>query len=61
MQQNHPETVTNENDKEIPKETPKERYISSEKRQENTDEPKLTKYYSNEILNKSRDNWWFDW
>ena len=43
MQQNHPETVINENDKEIPKETPKERYISSEKRQENTDEPKLTK------------------
>ena len=31
MQQNHPETVTNENDKEIPKETPKERYKKDRK------------------------------
>ena len=30
-QQNNSETVTNENDKEIPTEIPKERYISSEK------------------------------
>ena len=29
-QQNHSETVTNENDKEIPKEIPKKRYISPE-------------------------------
>ena len=28
--QNNSETVTNENDKEIPKEIPKERYISPE-------------------------------
>ena len=31
-QQNKSETVTNENDKEIPKEIPKERYMSSEKK-----------------------------
>ena len=34
LQQNNPETVTNEHDKE----TPKERYISPEKRQEIIDE-----------------------
>ena len=32
-QQNNSETVTNENDKEIPKGIPKERYISPEERQ----------------------------
>ena len=32
-QQNNSETVTNENDKEIPKDIPKERYISPEERQ----------------------------
>ena len=36
-QQNNSETVTNEHDKEIPK----ERYISPEKRQENIDELRL--------------------
>ena len=30
--QNNSETVANENDKEIPKEVPKERYISPEER-----------------------------
>ena len=43
-QQNNSETVTNENDKEIPK----ERYISSEERQDIIDELKL-KLYNNEI------------
>ena len=37
LQQNNSETVINENDKEIPK----ERYISSEKRQEIIDEQRL--------------------
>ena len=32
-QQNSSETVTNENDKKVYKEIPKERYISSEERQ----------------------------
>ena len=32
--QNNSETVTNENDKEIPKEIPKERYISQKERQQ---------------------------
>ena len=32
LQRNNPETVTNDNDKEIPKETPKGRYISLEKK-----------------------------
>ena len=32
-EQNNSETVTNENDKEIPKEIPKKRYISPDKRQ----------------------------
>ena len=45
-QQNDSETITNENDKEIPieipKETPKEKYISPEKRQEIINELKLT-------------------
>ena len=39
-QQNNSETVTNEHDKEIPK----ERYISPEKRQENIDELRLKQY-----------------
>ena len=42
-QQNKSETVTNENDKEIPKEIPKERYMSSEKRQEIIVELRLVK------------------
>ena len=33
LQQNNLETATNQNDKEIPKEMPKQRYISSEERQ----------------------------
>ena len=33
LQQNNSETVRNENDKEIPKEIPKERYIPAEQRQ----------------------------
>ena len=37
-QQNNSETVTNENDKEMPKEIPKERYISPEERQDIIDE-----------------------
>ena len=32
LQRNNPETVTNDNDKEIPKETPKGRYISLKKK-----------------------------
>ena len=32
--QNNPETASNENDKEIPKKIPKERYISPEERRE---------------------------
>ena len=36
-QENNWETVTNENDKEIFKEIPKERYISQEERQKNID------------------------
>ena len=32
-EQNNSETVTNENDKEIPKEIPKKRYMSPEERQ----------------------------
>ena len=36
-QQNNSQTVTNESNKEIPKEIPRERYISPEKRQEITD------------------------
>ena len=43
-QQNNSETVTNENDKEIPK----ERYISSEERQDIIDELRL-KLYNNGI------------
>ena len=37
-QQNNSETVTNENDKEMPKDIPKERYISPEERQDIIDE-----------------------
>ena len=36
-QKNNPKTVTNLNDKEIPKEIPKERYISLEEIQKNID------------------------
>ena len=43
-QQNNSETVTNEHDKEIPK----QRYISPEERQENIDELRL-KYWNNGI------------
>ena len=36
-EQNNSRTIKNENNKEIPKEIPKERYISPEERQKNTD------------------------
>ena len=42
LQQNNSETVTNEHDKEIPK----ERYISSEEKQEMIDELRLKQYNS---------------
>ena len=40
-QWNNSETVTNKNDKLIPKETPKERYISPEERQKFIDNLRL--------------------
>ena len=40
-QQNHSETVTNKNNKEIPKEILKERYISPEERQKIIDNLRL--------------------
>ena len=43
--QNNPETITNEHDKEIPK----ERYISSEERQKIIDDFKLIWCYNNGI------------
>ena len=43
LQQNNLETITNEHDKE----TPKERYASSEKRQEIIDDMRLKKQYNN--------------
>ena len=51
-QQNNSETITNENDKEIPK----ERYISPEKRQEIIDNLRLIKEYDNGISKSSRNN-----
>ena len=41
-QQNNSETVTNENDKEAPKETPKERRVSPDERQKTLIILKLT-------------------
>ena len=40
-QQNNLETVTTENDKKIPKEIPKERYISPEERKKVIDDRRL--------------------
>ena len=49
LQQNNSETVTNEHDKEIPK----ERYISPEERQNIIDELKL-KQYNNRISKNNK-------
>ena len=40
-QQNNSETCTNENNKETPKEIPKERYIPQEQRQKIIDNPDI--------------------
>ena len=52
LQKNNSETVTNENDNDIPQ----ERYLSPEKRQETIDDLRLIWYYNGISINNK-----FDW